>query len=82
MFFFSPLQNKMQTDQDGQQPQADAQKETEEKTQQENEEMEVRRSVFVLLFWSCISVQELALKYIFEKQFIYFVLLVFNIIKQ
>lgn len=37
------LQSKMQTDQDaGQQAQADVQKETEEKTPQENEEMDVR----------------------------------------
>lgn len=37
-----PQQSKMQTDQDGQQAQADVQKETEEKTPQENEEMDVR----------------------------------------
>lgn len=38
---------KMQTDQEEQQSQADGPKETEEKTPRENEEMEVRRSVFV-----------------------------------
>lgn len=40
-FFITPLQSKMQTDQD-EQGQGDGQKETEEKTQRENEEMEVR----------------------------------------
>lgn len=45
--FITPLQSKMQTDQDEPQGQGDGQKETEEKTPRENEEMEVRCSAFV-----------------------------------
>lgn len=40
--FFITLKNKMQTDQEEQQNQGDCQKETEQKTSHENEEMEVR----------------------------------------
>lgn len=40
------FQNKMQTDQGAQEVQGETQKETEEKTPPENEEMEVRRSFF------------------------------------
>lgn len=39
---FFPQQSKMQTDQDEQPTQGEAQKETEEKTPRESEEMEVR----------------------------------------
>ena len=46
--FFTPLQSKMQTDQEEQQGQGDGQKETEEKAPRENEEMEVRCSILVL----------------------------------
>lgn len=42
MFFITHLKNKMQTDQEEQQNQGDCQKETEQKTSHENEEMEVR----------------------------------------
>ena len=40
--FIALWKNKMQTDQDEQQNQGDTQKETEEKTPRENEEMEVK----------------------------------------
>lgn len=42
LFFITLLKNKMQTDQEEQQNQGDCQKETEQKTSHENEEMEVR----------------------------------------
>lgn len=41
-FFITHLKNKMQTDQEEQQNQGDCQKEAEQKTSHENEEMEVR----------------------------------------
>lgn len=47
LVFVTPLQSKMQTDQEEQQGQGEGQKETEEKTPRENEEMEVGCSVFV-----------------------------------
>lgn len=47
VLFIIPQQSKMQTDQDEQQGQGDGQKETEEKAPRENEEMEVRCTIFV-----------------------------------
>lgn len=49
LVFVSPLQNKMQTDQDEIQGQGDNEKEAEDKSPRENEEMEVRWTTVLLV---------------------------------
>lgn len=47
----------MQTDQDEQQTQGDAQKEADEKTPRESEEMEVRRLQRICLLWDSVQIK-------------------------